>query len=157
RQQRCEADLGYGPRWTPPQDRSPVDNHCPRGKAAAQGGWTLGVTRMSEKASPPFRPRTLDRRTVLKLAAAGAGAPAAARLIAPTLASAAPAAATRPGDFVDTDTGPVPLIEATIAQLQEAMASGAITARQLVEHYTDRIHRIDKSGPMVNAVLELNP
>ena len=49
------------------------------------------------------------------------------------------------------------LEEVTIAELQAAMASGQITARQLAEMYLDRIQAIDKHGPKVNTVLELNP
>jgi amidase len=37
------------------------------------------------------------------------------------------------------------------------MQSGKFTARSLVEAYTTRIDEIDKAGPRVNAVLELNP
>jgi amidase len=49
------------------------------------------------------------------------------------------------------------LNEATVASLQEAMASGKLTARKIVELYITRIHQIDKSGPNLNAVIELNP
>jgi amidase len=49
------------------------------------------------------------------------------------------------------------LNEATVASLQEAMATGKLTARKIVELYIARIHQIDKSGPAVNAVIELNP
>ncbi len=54
-------------------------------------------------------------------------------------------------------TVPFPLEEATIAQLQDGMASGRYTARRLVEQYTARIDQIDRSGPSLHAVLELNP
>ncbi len=47
--------------------------------------------------------------------------------------------------------------EATIAQLQEAMQTGKLTARSLVENYLGRIEAVDKHGPAVNAVIELNP
>jgi amidase len=47
--------------------------------------------------------------------------------------------------------------EATIAQLQEAQRSGAQTARSLVEAYLARIDEIDKRGPAINSVIELNP
>jgi len=55
---------------------------------------------------------------------------------------------------------PVPafdLDEATIRQLQESMASGRYTARRLVELYTARINAIDRSGPTLRSVIELNP
>jgi amidase len=49
------------------------------------------------------------------------------------------------------------LDEATIATLQVEMASGRFTARAIAEKYLERIEQIDKSGPAVNAVLEINP
>jgi len=49
------------------------------------------------------------------------------------------------------------LEETTIADLQAAMTSGQLTAQRLVEMYLDRIQALDKSGPTLNALLEINP
>jgi amidase len=49
------------------------------------------------------------------------------------------------------------LEEATIAQLQNAQSSGAQTARSLAEAYLARIDEIDKRGPAINSMIELNP
>lgn len=49
------------------------------------------------------------------------------------------------------------LDEATIARLQGGMESGGFTARSLVEKYIDRIEDIDKKGPKINSVIEINP
>ena len=49
------------------------------------------------------------------------------------------------------------LDEMTVAQLQQAMASGKYTARRLVELYTRRIEEIDRRGPTLRSVIELNP
>jgi len=49
------------------------------------------------------------------------------------------------------------LLEATVAQLQDAMLSGKHTARSIATYYMKRIAEIDKAGPHLNAVLELNP
>jgi len=49
------------------------------------------------------------------------------------------------------------LNEVTIKQLQEMMESGKINARSLVKKYLKRIEEIDKAGPKLNAVIELNP
>jgi amidase len=49
------------------------------------------------------------------------------------------------------------LDEATIAQLQEAMAAGRRTSRQLVDLYSKRIAEIDRRGPALHSVIELNP
>jgi Asp-tRNA(Asn)/Glu-tRNA(Gln) amidotransferase A subunit family amidase len=52
---------------------------------------------------------------------------------------------------------PVQIEEASIAQLQAAMASGELTSHALVQHYLDRIARYDKQGPALNAFLLVNP
>jgi len=49
------------------------------------------------------------------------------------------------------------LDEITIADLQDGMKDGKFTARSLAEKYTARIEEIDKHGPAINSVLELNP
>src|SRR6266566_7198586 len=50
-----------------------------------------------------------------------------------------------------------PFLEATVAQLQARMASGALTSVQLTRAYIERIHTLDSSANGVNAVIELNP
>lgn len=47
--------------------------------------------------------------------------------------------------------------EATIAELQAAMEAGQVTSRQLVELYFERIEALDRQGPTLNSVLEVNP
>jgi len=47
--------------------------------------------------------------------------------------------------------------EASIAQLQEGLTLGRFNSVQLVEKYSARIALIDKGGPRVNSVIELNP
>ena len=49
------------------------------------------------------------------------------------------------------------LDEATIATLQEGMASGRLTARSITERYLSRIAAVDKAGPTLNSIIELNP
>src|SRR5712671_1244782 len=49
------------------------------------------------------------------------------------------------------------LDELTIADLQAAIASGKFTCRSLTEKYRQRIEEIDRRGPAVNSVIELNP
>ena len=49
------------------------------------------------------------------------------------------------------------LEELTIADLQSGMQSGKYTARSLVKKYLDRIDEVDKNGPMLNSVIEINP
>ena len=52
---------------------------------------------------------------------------------------------------------PFELDEVTIAQLQEGLRTGKFTALSLTEKYLQRIGSIDKSGPAINAVIEINP
>jgi len=47
--------------------------------------------------------------------------------------------------------------EITITKLSEGMKSGKYTARSITEQYISRIDEIDKSGPAINSILELNP
>ncbi|HET6892238.1 MAG TPA: amidase family protein, partial [Pyrinomonadaceae bacterium] len=60
------------------------------------------------------------------------------------------AAALKPPDSFELD-------EATIAGLQVGMKSGKYSARSLTEKYLERIEDIDKKGPALNSVIELNP
>src|SRR5437764_611010 len=83
----------------------------------------------------------LHRRQFLGLTAVGA----AAALARPTLAASAEA----PPEFE--------LDEITLAQLQEGMRSGRFTAASLARDYLARIDTVDKRGPAINALIELNP
>ena len=49
------------------------------------------------------------------------------------------------------------LLETTVAGIQDALRTGAITARQLVQQYQDRIAAFDKQGPSLNSIITLNP
>jgi amidase len=49
------------------------------------------------------------------------------------------------------------LDEMSITELQEGLKSGKFSSRSLVEKYIDRISEIDKKGPAVNSVIEINP
>jgi amidase len=49
------------------------------------------------------------------------------------------------------------LAELSITQLQEGLTTGRWTSSHLVEQYIARIGLIDKQGPHINSVLELNP
>ena len=52
---------------------------------------------------------------------------------------------------------PFELEEATIAELQAAMQSGRHTARSLAEAYLARIDSVDRAGPTLTSVIEVNP
>src|SRR5688500_17920994 len=80
----------------------------------------------------------MKRRDFLHTAAAGS-----------VLAVARPASALTPPAFE--------LDELTIVELQQGLQSGKYTSKSLVEKYIDRINDIDKRGPTLRSVIELNP
>jgi amidase len=47
--------------------------------------------------------------------------------------------------------------ELSLADLKHQMHSGALTARQLTESYLERIEALDRRGPALRSVIELNP
>jgi amidase len=53
------------------------------------------------------------------------------------------------GDFV--------LNEVTIDELQQKMQSGEMTSKSITELYLKRIQEVDKEGPKLNSVIEVNP
>src|ERR1700724_1798730 len=53
--------------------------------------------------------------------------------------------------------GAVCVENATIGDLEEALAAGRTTAVDLVRAYTARIEAYDRAGPRLNAVREMNP
>ena len=93
-----------------------------------------------------------SRRTFLIVTALG-GAAATLTPLYPALGAARESAS----DVRSTDIKPFELDEITITDLQDGMKSGKFTARSLVEKYSARIDEIDKHGPAINSVLELNP
>ena len=70
------------------------------------------------------------------------------RVLAMLLATAAPVLAAE---------GPVCIENASIAELQKALAAGSVTATGLTRAYIARIEAYDRAGPNLNAVRELNP
>src|SRR5580704_5564250 len=53
---------------------------------------------------------------------------------------------------------PFELDEITIARLQNGMkAGGKFTARSVTEKYLTRIEQIDRRGPVLKSVIEINP
>ena len=79
----------------------------------------------------------------------------AASLALPALAHANIAGAAP--DVTPREVAPFELDEITVAELQEGMRSGKFTSRGLASGYLARIAEIDKAGPSLNAVIELNP
>jgi amidase len=61
-----------------------------------------------------------------------------------------------PADIVSGSTG-FEIEEVTIAALQDGMKSGELTSRWITEIYLKRINDLDKHGPVINSVIEINP
>jgi amidase len=93
-----------------------------------------------------------SRRSFLKTSVIG-GATAALTPGYPAMGAAREIA--RPETNLDINS--FELDEMTISDLEDGMKSGRFTARSLVEKYSARIDEIDKHGPAINSVLELNP
>ncbi len=47
--------------------------------------------------------------------------------------------------------------EYDIGKLQSLMQQGDLSARQLTQYYLDRIEAIDRNGPELNSIIEVNP
>jgi len=92
----------------------------------------------------------MNRRTFVRNSVAGSVGLASVSIntAAKEAAHTTPAAGAPPAFELD---------EATIAELQTAMASGKHSAHSLARKYLDRIDDVDKHGPAINSVIELNP
>jgi len=84
-----------------------------------------------------------------------AGTLAAGAVVAGPAGAAGPAAPQASGSRLAIPS--FELEEATIADLQQAMETGRETARSLVEKYLSRIEALDRQGPALRQVLEVNP
>ena len=93
----------------------------------------------------------MERRAWLKVAAAGSAA--LAQAVGASVAGAGEAARLS-NVFAET---PFDLSEATVAELQSAMQSGARTAASITRDYLGRVAALDRSGPAINSIIELNP
>jgi amidase len=91
----------------------------------------------------------MKRRNFFKTAALGGGTLAFAPLSSCVQSTTKPEPSINYADFE--------LNELTIAQLHEKMSSGAWTSAEITQKYLDRIELINKSGPELRAVIEVNP
>lgn len=92
----------------------------------------------------------MDRRNFLKNSSiAGIGATMAA--------SCNSTAGTGNKAVIEENFNDFELNEATIDELQKKMKDGSQTSRSITELYLKRIEAIDKKGPAINSIIELNP
>ena len=79
-----------------------------------------------------------------------------ASAILPAMAARTVVPSSKPSNGNDQPK-PFELSEVTIADLQSGMASGEYTSQSITEKYLARIEEIDKHGPALASVIELNP
>lgn len=105
---------------------------------------------MYEESDTSAGPNQTSRRSFLRAGlAAGVGAVAGSSTLTANPVRSAPARADSP---IDSQ-----LAECTIDDLQKLMASGQQTSRSLVTAYLARIEAVDRQGPALRSVIELNP
>ena len=92
----------------------------------------------------------MNRRTFVRNSVAGGVGLASASITKGKESSHIATASSAPPAAFELD-------EVTIADLQSGMTSGKYTAQSLTQKYLDRIDEIDKHGPAINSVIELNP
>ncbi len=90
----------------------------------------------------------MNRRKFVRAGLVGGAALASARIITPARANTTNDVATPPAFELD---------ELTIADLQAGMAAGKFTSQSLTQQYLERIEDIDRRGPAINSVIEINP
>jgi amidase len=96
-----------------------------------------------------FNPRASARRRFLKAGLLSSAAAVAVPALSGARELAVPSA---PSDLPSFE-----LDELTVADLQAGMEAGKFTARSLAEKYLARIDAVDRQGPGVNSVIEVNP
>ena len=96
----------------------------------------------------------MNRRNFLKNSAA-AGVLSGLGLEA--LAADAKTASENPSDAISPEYADFSLNEISISELQAQMQAGKLSAQSIVQRYLKRIAEIDRSGPRLNAIIELNP
>jgi amidase len=96
----------------------------------------------------------MDRRTLLRHGLAAT----ATAVVGPAFARAAYAPEpSRPPRIAHRTLLELELEEASVANLQAGMRSGAYTSRSIAERLLERIEEIDRRGPAINSIIEINP
>ena len=123
------------------------------GAGAGEGVRRVGgpwITRRADRGEAVVVTARLSRRSFLGYSAVAGALASAGTLGAARTASRASSPA------ADT-AAPFRWEEASIAELQDAMEAGELTALSLTRAYMERIRTLDWDGPKVNSVIELNP
>jgi amidase len=97
----------------------------------------------------------MDRRDFVRLGAVAGALTLRGKALTAEVITGRPSGSHVPNG--DLSNAPFALEEATLADLQSAMAAGRMTARSITQQYLDRIQALDRTGPTLRAVLEINP
>src|SRR5437867_3987548 len=92
----------------------------------------------------------MNRRNFVKSSVVGGVGLATVNAVRPNATASVSTSASAPTPAFELD-------EMTINDLQSAMTSGKYSAHSLARKYLDRIDDVDKHGPVINSVIELNP
>lgn len=104
------------------------------------------------------RSATVNRREFLETSlTVGIAAAAAATLLQASPALAATAENFAPAPATASAARAFALEETTIAELQQGMSDGKMSAREIAERYLERIEKFDRKGARLNSIIELNP
>jgi amidase len=115
--------------------------------------WVTQAFGREENRASPQTPTSPARRKFLRASLIGGVGAAVVTAVKPTSANALERSApSRPDEIAAFEFD-----EITIADLQDAMNSGKHTARSIAEKYLARIDQVDKQGPAINSIIELNP
>jgi amidase len=114
--------------------------------------------KVSHERSAKFPSKNSARRDFLRATAAATVAWVAnPALVSGRVVDPAPPAAVTNSSTKDDFKKDFELDEITIDDVRKGFESGQYSSRSLTEKYLARIHEIDKAGPMLNAVIEINP
>jgi amidase len=100
--------------------------------------------------SPKIESPQLNRRGFLQSTVLASAAPVALPVLT-KLAEASDSTA------LAINIKPFEFEETTIAELQRVMQGGKYSARAITEKYLERIEEVDRRGPAINSVIEVNP
>jgi amidase len=125
------------------KDESGVDGESPLRKASQS----------DERETKLAGPELPARRKFIQASLLGASA----AVLTPRSALGASSSSVSPAFETKSSAGSFGLDEITVAELQEGMTSGRFTAHSIAEKYLERIEAIDKHGPAINSVIEVNP
>jgi len=99
----------------------------------------------------------MDRRNFVRLSAVAGALALRGRPLGGISPSAAEVEPLRGLGFPGHSIAKFELEEATIWDLQSGMTAGRFTARSIVDQYLERIEELDRKGPALHHVIEVNP